>query len=74
LPHGDVRLLGQLYDAIDCEHMPPAFAWQVRQHVSVPVYEGLGSADHPVMRLLEPGGTDEDRRFLRQALLISTIG
>ena len=70
----EARLLGHLYDAIDCEHMPPAFAQQLRRHLTVPVYEGLGHADHPVMRLLEPGSTDEDRLFLRQALLINTIG
>ena len=68
------RLLGHLYDAIDCEHIAADATEALKRNVNVPVYVGLGRADHPVMRLLEPGSSDEDRRYLRQALLLSTIG
>jgi ornithine carbamoyltransferase len=74
MPPEAARLLGQLYDAIDCELMPATVAWELQQQVSVPVYDGLGRVDHPLMDLLEPNSTDDDRRFLRQALLLRTIG
>jgi ornithine carbamoyltransferase len=69
------RLLGQLYDAIGCEHLADATVNALlRLAEGLPVFVGLGRADHPVMTLLEPGSTDEDRLFLCQALLVSTIG
>jgi ornithine carbamoyltransferase len=74
LPPDTARILGHLYDAIDCEHVPAEVASKLRQQVGVPVYEGLGRDDHPLLQLLGPADDADDRRFLVQALLVSTIG
>lgn len=74
------RLLGRLYDAIDCEGLPPGFAQRLHQQVGVPVYDRLGRGDHPIAHLVsdlnEPDATPDpdDRRFLMQAVLLETIG
>ena len=73
------RMLGRLYDAIDCEATPSSFAQRLHQQVGVPIYQGLGRCDHPVAQLVgelsEPGVPAEpcDRRYLVQAVLVETI-
>lgn len=47
------RLLGRLYDAIDCEAMPPALVVDVAREAGVPVFNGLGGARHPTRVLAE---------------------
>lgn len=73
------RLLEHLYDAVDCEALPPGFAKRLQAQMGVPVYDGLARADHPIFGLLgelaAPGheaGT-ADRRLLLQAALVSTL-
>lgn len=41
------RMLGRMYDAIDCGAMPSAAARQLEREAGVPVYQGLGMDDHP---------------------------
>ena len=48
-----LRLLGRLYDAIDCEDMPPALVADVARETGVPVFNGLGHARHPTRVLAE---------------------
>ena len=71
------RVLGRLYDALECEGMPPALVRQVRSEAGVPVYDGIGSQDHPTARLaeqLDGDGTPADkRRFVLQAVLLGTL-
>lgn len=74
LPAEAARMLGQLYDAVDCEHVPPELVRRLEQQAGVPVYDGLGRADHPLFEQLAKDGSAADRHFLLQALLISTIG
>jgi ornithine carbamoyltransferase len=47
------RMLGQLYDAVDCCSLPPAAADQLERHAGVPVFDGLARADHPLGLLVE---------------------
>ncbi|MFT3664565.1 hypothetical protein [Piscinibacter sp.] len=47
------RLLGRLYDAIDCEDMPAALVAEVAREAGVPVFNGLGGARHPTRVLAE---------------------
>lgn len=47
------RLLGRLYDAIDCEDMPAALVAEVEREAGVPVFNGLGGARHPTRVLAE---------------------
>jgi ornithine carbamoyltransferase len=73
------RLIDCLYDAVDCEELPPGFALRLQRRLDVSVYEGLARADHPIYRLLPsmashratPDATD--RRALLQAALVSTL-
>ena len=73
------RLLEHLYDAVDCEALPPGFASHLQGQVGVPVYDGLARADHPIFGLLgelvPPGQASaaSDRCLLLQAALVSTL-
>ncbi len=73
------RLLEHLYDAVDCEALPPGFARHLQEQVGVPVYDGLARADHPIFGLLgalkppSQASTAADRCLLLQAALVSTL-
>jgi ornithine carbamoyltransferase len=84
--HGDaVHLLGRLYDGIDCGAQPPGRLAALGREAGVPVYNGLGSAEHPVVRQLlrEPVpvaagalGAEVaalDAQCVLQALLLATL-
>jgi ornithine carbamoyltransferase len=47
------RMLGQLYDAVDCCNLPLVAADQVERHAGVPVFDGLARIDHPLGLLVE---------------------
>jgi ornithine carbamoyltransferase len=47
------RMLGQLYDAVDCCSLTPAAADQLERHAGVPVFDGLARVDHPLGLLVE---------------------
>ena len=71
------RVLGRLYDAIECQGMATELVHQVGVEAGVPVYDGLASPKHPTARLaalLEGNALLRDkRRFVLQAVLLSTI-
>ena len=71
------RMLGRLYDAIECQGMATELVHQVGVEAGVPVYDALASAKHPTARLadlLEGDASPPDkRRFVLQAVLLSTI-
>ncbi len=75
------RVLGKLYDAVECDELPPKLAARLQHEVGVPVYSGLARNDHPLAKLLdgmragvkEAAPEAEDRRYLIQAVLLSTI-
>jgi ornithine carbamoyltransferase len=46
---GSTRLLGRLYDAVDCA--PPASATEVEREAGIPVFNGLGGDGHPARAL-----------------------
>ncbi|MDM0107731.1 hypothetical protein QTH97_22485 [Variovorax sp. J22R24] len=47
------RLLGRMYDAIDCDTLPPSTVQRIEMEASVPVYAGLGRDDHPAKALAD---------------------
>ena len=75
--HDTARMLGRLYDAIECQGMAPALVRQMGIHAGVPVYDGLASAMHPTAKLgsrLEGDAASADkRRIVLQAMLLATI-
>lgn len=47
------RLLGRMYDAIDCGALPPPTVQRIELEAGVPVYAGLGLDDHPARVLAD---------------------
>jgi ornithine carbamoyltransferase len=45
------RMLGRLYDAVDCYEQPAALLEQIQTHCDVPVFDGLARAEHPLAAL-----------------------
>lgn len=64
------RMLGLLYDAVECDDLPPDVAHRLQGLLNVPVYNGLARGDHPLQRLstgaLPPA-------LLVQAMLVQTL-
>jgi ornithine carbamoyltransferase len=64
------RLLGRMYDAIDCDTLPPSTIQRIEMEASVPVYAGLGLDNHParaladLLTLCEHGSTPDSRTDL----------
>lgn len=73
------RMLGRLYDAIECQCMPTPLVQRLRQHVDVPVFDGLASPRHPIAHVAElldgdaEAAPDDKRRFVLQAVLLCAI-
>ena len=76
------KLLGTLYDAVDCNGLPAESALTLESLVGLPTFRGLGDEDHPIRQLLHalrmPGDTEDasDReQVLRliQAVLVDCI-
>jgi len=47
------KMLGRMYDAIDCGAMAPALVRQIEQDAGVPVYAGLDREAHPARALAD---------------------
>ena len=71
------RVLGRLYDAVECQGMSLAVVQQMGEVAGVPVYHGIASKTHSTARLTKlmkgGGSTREKRRFLIQAGLLHTM-
>ena len=71
------RVLGRLYDALECQGIAPEMVETIRRQVDVPVYDGLASEAHAHARLAEQLAGDvpaEDaRRYLLQAALLASL-
>ena len=71
------KMLGRLYDAIECQGLPRALVAVVDREAGVPVYDGLASLRHPTARLAALLGDAEDatksRELVVQTALVSTL-
>jgi ornithine carbamoyltransferase len=71
------RLLGRLYDAVECQGLAHEVVQQIAGAAGIAVYDALASPQHPSAQLAEqlggPTSPAENRRFVLQALLLSTI-
>ena len=71
------RMLGRLYDAVECQGMAPDLVHQMGIDAGVPVYDGIASPRHPTAKLDGLLGGDssplDKRRFVLQAVLLSTV-
>lgn len=70
------RMLGRLYDAVECQGMSAPLVAQIAQHAGIPVYEAV-AAQHPSATLADLLAGDapaaDKRKFILQALLIGTL-
>ena len=68
------RLLGRLYDGIECQGLAAAWVHQLGHDAGVPVFDGLASAAHPTAQLVEElAGTESPerkRQLIVQAALL----
>ena len=71
------RMLGRLYDAVECQGLPTAMVQQMAEVAGIAVYDGLASNERLISRLAAQLGDEasagENRRFVLQALLLHTI-
>ena len=71
------RMLGRLYQGIECQGLPPAFVAELGREAGIPVYDGVATAAHPFARLAEllddRGSPESCRQLVIQAVLVSTI-
>lgn len=71
------RMLGRLYDAVECQGMAPALVQQIARHAGIPVYDGVAMESHPSARLAGLLGNStspaDNRRFVLQAFLLESI-
>ena len=74
------RVLGRLYDALECQGLDAALVQQLQRGAGVPVFGGLGEVGHPIDALSAAWAADEPplapeaaRRYLLQAVLVQAI-
>jgi ornithine carbamoyltransferase len=70
------RMLGQLYDAVECQHLPAALVRRIARSAGIPVFAGLATEAHPTTALAaelqaDVPLADRRRRILQAALLMS---
>jgi ornithine carbamoyltransferase len=75
--HRTAEAIGRMYDAVDCEGMPPELLDAFHHHCGIPVFDGLGSNRHPIANLadlLDGSSTESDRhRFIVQGSLLQAL-
>ena len=70
------RVLGRLYDAMDCVGMATGLVLQIGAAAGVPVFEAISSSRHPMARLaeqLDGEAIDDKRCALMQAVLLGAL-
>lgn len=71
---GTVRMLGRLYDAIDCPGLGAAQLETIAVDAGIPVFNGLGGRDHPSRSLAELLGLLEHSGKPLEALRLGYLG
>ena len=66
------RLLGRLYDGIECQGLAPALVRQLGRDAGVPVFDGLATEAHPTAELARQlSGADSLRR--KRQLIVQAV-
>lgn len=67
------RLLGRLYDGVECQGLPAATVRRLGELSSVAVYDGVASPGHPTAAIAAMLGDETARRYVVQAALLATL-
>lgn len=70
------RILGRLYDAVDCHGLPATLVEQLHRHAGVPVYDRLATkvpCTNTLASLVGRAVGPDFRRHALQALLVATL-
>jgi ornithine carbamoyltransferase len=71
------RMLGRLYDGLECEGLAPALVQQLRRTAGVPVFDGLASQGHATValadRLAGAASMETKRLLILQGALIFAL-
>ena len=71
------RMLGRLYDAVECQGMAADLVHRLGADAGIPVYDAIASQRHPTAKLdgLLGGNSPalDKHRFVLQAVLLSTV-
>jgi len=71
------RMLGRLYDGIECLGIDASVVKRLGAAAKVPVYDGISAGDHPTAKLAARLGAEDVveqcHRFVIQAVLLSTL-
>jgi ornithine carbamoyltransferase len=71
------RMLGRLYDAVECQGLGSAMVRQMADEAGIAVYDCLACNEGLISRLAGQLGNDvaagDNRRFVLQAMLLHTI-
>jgi len=71
------RVLGRLYDGIECQGLAPTLVQRLGREAGVPVFDGLAGANHPtaklVQRLTGPDSPEKKRQLILQAVLLYSL-
>lgn len=71
------RVLGRLYDAIECQGMSAALVAKIGRAAGVPVFHGLACPSHSTAALADllngDGPAADNRRFVLQAALLASL-
>lgn len=70
------RFLGQLYDAVECQHLSASLVRRIARNAGIPVFAGLATPEHPTAALAARLAGDQPdsgkrRCVLQAALLVS---
>jgi ornithine carbamoyltransferase len=71
------RMLGRLYDAVECQGLASDIVQRVGDDAGVPVFDGIACHNHPTAKLIGQLGGDtapaDARRFVLQAVLLGAL-
>jgi ornithine carbamoyltransferase len=70
------RMLGRLYDAVECQDLQPGLVQQIAALAGIAVFDGLAADDAQLTRLvlqLDAAASAESRRYALQALLLQAL-
>jgi ornithine carbamoyltransferase len=71
------RMLGRLYEAVECQGLELVLVQQIGQHAGIPVFDGAAMRGHPAEQLAGLLGDKtplaDNRCFVLQALLLDAI-